>query len=131
MNTNATNANVAAAAPAAPDLAAMRIRAPRAAAAGLSHAADAGGRRSRKALMVVVGAPGEPSSSRVLDAAALDAAVGAGLPRLATAPGGAAVDMADVLGAYDTGSELPVIFVDEAGGEETLTMFLYTGVNCH
>jgi hypothetical protein len=117
-----TNANVAAA---APDLAAMRIRAPRAVAAALSLAAEAGGRGSRKALVVVVGAPGEPSSARVLDAAALDDAVGAGLPRLALAPGGVAADMADVLGAYNIGSELPVIFVDEAEGEETLTMFLY------
>jgi hypothetical protein len=51
-------------------------------------------------------------------------AAGEGLPRLATG-GAAAVDVADVLGAYDTGSELPVLFVDEVGGEETLTLFLY------
>ena len=106
------------------DLAAMRTRAPRLAAQALRLAAEAGGRGSRKALVVVVGRPGEPSSARMLDAAALDAAVGEGLPRLATG-GGAAVDVADVLGAYDTGSELPVLFVDEEGGEETLTMFLY------
>lgn len=106
-------------------LAAMRAVSGSATAA-LRLAAEAGGRSSRKALVVVVGRPGEPSSARMLAAAALDAAAGEGLPRLASAGhGGAAVDMADVLGAYDTDAELPVLFIDEESGEETLTMFLY------
>lgn len=102
-----------------------RICVPRRAAPVLRRAAEAGGRGSRKALVVVVGRPGERSSARMLDAAALDAAVKEGLPCLAN---GGAVDMADVLAAYDTGSELPVLFIDEERGEETLTVFLYCGV---
>jgi len=99
----------------------MRIRAPRGAATALRLAAEDGGRGSRKALVVVVGGPGESSSARMLSAAALADAAGEGLPRLTS--GG--VDMADVLREYDTESELPVLFVDEVGGEETLTMLLY------
>jgi len=77
----------------------------------------------RKALVVVVGEDG--SSGRILDMDGLKQAVAEGLDPTARAGGGQKVMMADVIAGYETGREIPVLFVDEEDGAETLDIFLY------
>ncbi len=80
-----------------------------------------GGISSRKALLMVAGEFG-----RMLTLDDLSEAVANGLPATAKAGSGtSSIDIAEVIGGYDTAKELPVLFVDEDGGEEVLSMFLY------
>lgn len=82
------------------------------------------GTSSRKALLIVGDDP--CGGGRMLTLHDLHEAESLGLPMTAQAGNGSSqVDIADVIIGYDTDTELPVIFVDEENGEETLSMFLY------
>jgi len=110
--------------------AAMRSRAPGKETIAISAVSRQGGGLSeRKALVVVVGKPGtgEENQGRLLSLADLRVAVTENLSPTARAGGSdATVKMTDVLEGYNTGAELPVLFVeDDADGEESLSMFLY------
>lgn len=82
-----------------------------------------GGTSSRKALLIIVG---EPATGHMLTLGDLREAVANGLPTTAVAGNSSSlIDIAEVISGYDTDTELPVLFVDEDGGEELLSMFLY------
>jgi len=107
--------------------AAMRSRAPGREAIAISAVSQQGGGLSeRKALVVIVGKPGEESQGRLLSLDDLRAAVVDGLsPTAKAGSSDTAVTMSDALEGYDTSTELPVLFIEDADGEETLSMFLY------
>lgn len=80
-----------------------------------------GGTSSRKALLMIAGEAG-----RVLTLDDLREAAESGLPTTASAGNGPSlIDIAEVIGGYDTDRELPVLFVDDEDGCERLSMFLY------
>lgn len=77
---------------------------------------------SRKALLIV----DEHSGGRLLTLDDLRNAALDGLPMTARAGNSSSlINIAEVIEGYDTDMELPVLFVDEEDGEETLSMFLY------
>lgn len=82
-------------------------------------------------MVVVVGGPGESSRGKLMDMAALREAIAEGLePTAAAGDSGQAVRIEDVFSGYDTRGELPVLFVDDVDGDETLTMYLYALPPC-
>jgi len=109
--------------------AAMRSRAPGKEAIAISAVSQqGGGLAERKALVVVVGKPGtgEENQGRLLSLADLRLAVAESLSPTAKAGGSdTTVTMTDVLEGYNTSAELPVLFIEDADGEESLSMFLY------
>lgn len=81
-----------------------------------------GGTSSRKALLIIRNEAG----GRILTLDDLRDAMNSGLSMTAVAGNGPSlIDIADVIQGYDTDKELPVLFVDEEGGEEIISMFLY------
>lgn len=88
----------------------------------ISNCGWKGGTSSRKALLIIRGETG----GRMLTLDDLREAMNSGLSATAMAGNGPSlIDIADVIRGYDTDKELPVLFVDEEGGEEILSMFLY------